>query len=149
MRVRGVSARARRLLMRARRTQASPGTSSELWVPGVLPDLNKALAAARSARGRYSGYARLKKDATDWVALHARALPAFRRVRMEFTWHEPNRRTDPDNLISAKKFILDGLVQAGVLPGDGWENIASFGEERWFVVARDPGVLVFLAEVEN
>lgn len=38
---------------------------------------------------------------------------------------EPNRRRDPDNIMAAQKFILDGMVQAGIIEDDGWRHIWS------------------------
>ena len=39
-------------------------------------------------------------------------------VTVRFTWVEGNRRRDIDNVAFAKKFVLDGLVQAGVIGND-------------------------------
>ena len=47
-------------------------------------------------------------------------------VRVEITWYEKDRRRDPDNIGSAKKYILDSLVEAGVFPDDGWKYIKGF-----------------------
>lgn len=40
-------------------------------------------------------------------------------VEIFIIFYEPNRRRDVDNVYSAQKYILDGLVRAGVLQGDG------------------------------
>lgn len=47
-------------------------------------------------------------------------------VRVEITWYEKDRRRDPDNIASAKKYILDSLVEAGVFPDDGWKYVKGF-----------------------
>ena len=49
-------------------------------------------------------------------------------VRVTFRWYERDRRRDWDNVVFAKKFILDGLVKAGVLPDDS---------QSWVIGLRD------------
>ncbi len=43
-----------------------------------------------------------------------------------FNWYKPNNKKDHDNIAFAKKFILDGLVMAKVLPSDGSKFIGNF-----------------------
>jgi len=76
-----------------------------------------------------NSYTNLKKRWTEDVWKHARSkkLPAFPgRVVIEFRWFERDRRRDPDNIAAGRKFILDGLVAAGVLKGDGWRYVQSW-----------------------
>lgn len=55
-------------------------------------------------------------------------------VYISFTWFEESRRRDPDNVVFAKKFILDGMVKAGIIPDDnykwvvGFEDVVLYGE---------------------
>lgn len=46
-----------------------------------------------------------------------------------FRWTVKDRRKDKDNIAFAKKFILDGLVEAGILPNDGWEYVGGWIDE--------------------
>ncbi len=113
------------------------------FVPGPLPGLNELIDAAKSGRGKGNAYSRLKRSWTDTVILMARAaqLPKCQRARFSFRWQERNRKRDPDNVAAGgRKLVLDGLVKAGVLPGDGWEHVASWDDT--FEVATRPGVLV-------
>jgi hypothetical protein len=113
-----------------------------------LPGLNELLAAAKSGRGKGNGYSRLKRCWTDFVSLHAREarLPRLERARFAFRWVEASKRRDPDNLAAGgRKLILDGLVAAGVLPDDGWANVA--GWEDVFEVGAAAGVEVTLTPV--
>lgn len=88
----------------------------------------------------------LKKRMTDDVEARARAaqLVPVDRAFLEFTWIEPGTRRDPDNL-AVPKAILDGLVNAGVLPDDSWKHVAGFRHE-WRVGAP-PGVAILLKSV--
>lgn len=118
-----------------------------LWVPGPLPNLNDIIEAAKSG-GRGFVYAAMKREWTDAVALLAKAAkltPVSESQIINFEWREKYRIRDPDGFTAAKKFLLDGLVVARVLPGDGWRWIGGF-RDTWHVVmpGQSPGVLVTL-----
>lgn len=118
-----------------------------LWVPGPLPGMNELIAAAKGSGGRGAGYARLKKQWTEavWAEAKRARLPSFTgRVVLTFTWHEADRRRDPDNVAAGgRKLVLDGLVLAGVLGGDGWRYVQSW-TDRFDVRPERPGVAVEL-----
>lgn len=83
-----------------------------------LPGLNEYTRAYRSSR--YAG-ATMKKDAERAVMAYVRAAhakPASDPCAIVMVFHEPDRRRDADNVEFARKFILDGLVAAGVIAGD-------------------------------
>ena len=89
-----------------------------LEIPLPLPSLNKTLAMAKS---HYAVYARSKRAGTTMVEVLARAgrYPmATGPVCLRFDWYPKDRREDLDNVASSVKVILDGMVQAGVLPDD-------------------------------
>ena len=69
-----------------------------------LPSLNKVIDANRN--NRYSG-AHLKK-----------------KVTISITWHEKTKKRDVDNIQSAKKFILDAMVEQGILIDDKRKYVA-------------------------
>lgn len=47
--------------------------------------------------------------------------PSFTEpVTVLFAWYRPDKRTDKDNVAFAKKFVLDALQIAGVIPNDTW-----------------------------
>lgn len=112
-------------------------------ISGRLAGLNEYTAACR--RNRYSG-AKLKREQQDiaLAAIEAADLVKVRRkVDVSFTWIEPNMRRDHDNVAFAKKFILDALVEAGVLENDDPRHVGNFAD--YFLVNRDdPRVIVVL-----
>lgn len=120
-------------------------TCATLWIPGPLPGLNEIIEAAKGSGGRGAGYARMKRQWTETVWALAKAAridkpgPFERRVLMVFDWVERDKRRDPDNFCASRKFVLDGLVKAGVLKGDGWRHIDAW-RDRWQVNADRPGV---------
>lgn len=60
---------------------------------------------------------------------------------ISFTWFIPNKKKDPDNICFSKKSILDGLVKARILTGDGQKQIKRFGGED-FIISSDTGVRI-------
>jgi hypothetical protein len=121
-------------------------TCATLWVPGPLPGLNELIAAAKGSGGRGMGYAKLKRQWTDTVFALARCArihkpgPFERSVLLTFDWVEQDKRRDPDNVAAGgRKLILDGLVKAGVLSGDGWKHVRSWND-RWQTVAEVGGL---------
>lgn len=114
--------------------------TQHLWIGGQLPGLNEYTKANRA--NKYCG-ASLKKQAEATIAAHVRAaglIPCKAAVKLLYTWYEPTKRRDLDNISFAQKFVQDALVTAGVLAGDGWKHIAGF--EHRFEVSHTPGVMV-------
>ena len=85
-------------------------------------------------RTHYRYGASIKKAETNRAALELKAQWDGTKpkvpVVMRISWFRKNRRTDPDNIVFAKKFIIDGFVKAGILENDGWNQIVGF-EEDW------------------
>ena len=122
-------------------------TMQSFFIPTTLPTLNEIIAAAKSGQGKGNAYSRMKKSVTDavcWCAKEAKLQP-MDQVTILCYWKEKTKRKDPDNLVAAKKFILDGLVKAGILPDDGWAHVLGFAD-KWVVDAKNPGVYVELYE---
>jgi len=110
-------------------------------VHGTLPGLNEYVDANR--RHRQCGAA-MKKSAETIVMQYirvARVQPIAGPVFVTFAWHEPDRRRDVDNVAFAKKFILDALVTAGILEGDGRKHVVGFSD-KFPIDRRDPRVVV-------
>jgi Holliday junction resolvase RusA-like endonuclease len=116
----------------------------KLTIPHELTDLNSYIQAER---GNKFAAADIKQTMTWLCTQYAKTLkPIEKRVKIIFTWYCKNQKKDPDNISFAKKFILDGLVKAGVLENDGWKNIAGF--EDYFIVDADkPRVEIEIREV--
>lgn len=67
----------------------------------------------------------MKKDETEKImryALTQRTAFKIDKTKMHdivITWTVTDNKTDPDNQYSSCKFLLDGIVKAGLLAGDG------------------------------
>lgn len=54
------------------------------------------------------------------LALKAAGVPPCARVKVRLVWavSDPNRRRDPSNVMPTQKAVVDGMVDAGVVPDD-------------------------------
>ena len=119
----------------------------KLEIPGRLPGLNEIIAAAKS---HYAKYSTEKKEYTEevaWLAKKAK-LPRYEKSYLVITWYEPNSRRDPDNVMAGQKFILDGLVQAGVIPDDSQKYILGI-YHRFMVDRKNPRIEVEIRGVKD
>ncbi len=114
-------------------------------IPGTLPGLNEVISEAKSSPLKY---ARLKKRMNRLVAacaIQARVRSFSRPVFVSVTWYAPDRKRDKDNIAAGKKFILDGLQDAGVLANDGWNQIAGF-RDSFEIDKANPRIKIELTE---
>lgn len=114
-------------------------------IPGELPDLNQIIAESKNHWGSYSS---LKKTNTQLVAFCTKQATKrrYKKIDLDITWYCKDRRKDKDNIMAGTKFILDGLVQAGVIQNDGWANIGEI-RHKFDVDKQDPRVEVRITEV--
>lgn len=119
-----------------------------LTIPGTLPNLNDYIAAERT--NRHKG-AKMKAGSGNVVAVAIRQCMMGVRIEkpvfMEYTWIEPSRRRDKDNISSfGRKVIQDALVNTGVLKGDGWKHVVGFSDS-FEVDKKNPRIEVLIKEV--
>lgn len=107
----------------------------EFIIPGRFVGLNEYTSACRTS---YRVGAKLKKE-QQLIALRAIEAADLRPIRckvdISFIWIEPNMRRDHDNVAFAKKFILDALVEAGVLENDDSRHVGNFAD--YFMVNKN------------
>jgi len=111
------------------------------WIP---TDQNTYINAERTNRFMAS---KIKKEETEnvyWSCKEQGLQPMVHPVIITFNYHTVSLRKDPDNTSFAKKYILDGIVKAGVLPNDGRKQIYRFVDN--FYGATEDKVEVILNE---
>lgn len=87
-------------------------------IPAVPPTLNHAL------RRHWTYRAELVVAWTKWVVCMCSPRPTTPFVGplvVELTFHRPGQICDPDN--AGAKYVMDGLVKAGVIADDSWPTI--------------------------
>jgi len=117
-------------------------------IPGRLPGFNEIIETAKSGKGKYQPYAQMKEHYTTMIGWLAKRLPKFEKVALIITWYEPNRHRDPDNIMAGQKFILDGLVESGIIPNDNQKHIQGI-LHRFAVDRKNPRVEVEIVDIEK
>ena len=119
----------------------------KLVIPGELPGLNEIIEYSKEHWAKYAGE---KHNRTEEIAYLTRSQikKKYKKVDLTFTWYCRNKKRDKDNIIAGQKFILDGLVAAGVIENDGWEQIGNIS--HFFSIDKEnPRVEVIIKEVEE
>ena len=112
-------------------------------IPMKLPSCNTYINACR--RNRFVG-AKLKADTEDQIIIFLNKLPRIENpVKISFLWIEDSKRRDLDGITFGKKFILDALVKAGVLPDDSQKYVKAFTDS--FDYAKEAKVILEIEEV--
>jgi len=95
---------------------------------GEFPTLNEYIDVER---GNKYDAAKMKEDWTYRVAYQVENKYNIITEPFIFkcVWYTKDLRKDPDNVAFAKKFILDGLVVAKLIPGDGRKVVKGFIDE--------------------
>ena len=82
-------------------------------IPMRLPGLNEYIDAERTHRQKAAKLKRLvQRDISACILDQLGGAAYDCPVDIEYTWYEPDRRRDKDNIAFAKKFINDALVPA-------------------------------------
>lgn len=102
------------------------------YIHGKLPGLNEYTYACRSS---WQKGAKMKTDIEKQISIavgiaknQKQLFPVKGPVYVDFIWFEDTRKRDVDNIISAKKYILDVLQKSGILPNDN---------RNWVINVRD------------
>ncbi len=117
-------------------------------IPGRLPGLNEMIEAAKGGKGKYQPYALMKEECTNMVVWLAKKLPKYEKVVLIITWYEPDRRRDPDNIMAGQKFIIDGLVTAGIIPNDNQRHIQGI-LHKFAIDKENPRIVVEIVDIEK
>lgn len=117
----------------------------KLTIPGELPVLNEIIKASKRGKGKWQPYAEMKKEYTEKVAILAKVdvNKSFKKIDILIRWVCKNRRKDKDGITAGTKFILDGLVLAGVIKDDGWRQVGDIFH-MFDVDRKDPRVEVYI-----
>ena len=116
----------------------------ELIIDKALCTLNEYTNANRS--NRYIG-AKIKKNETHYCEICCvnQLKPVLSYpIDISIEWYQ-NGRKDPDNVSFGIKFILDGMVKAGIIENDGQKQIRNISHS--FVKSKVDKVIVKIKEV--
>lgn len=102
----------------------------QITIEGSFPTINEFIDANRIRRGTWSKGNSMKQRDQKIIASQLPRVRLKYPVRIIYHFYEKNRRRDQDNVSGYfRKVFQDALVQAGLLPGDGWRYINGSAEE--------------------
>jgi len=101
-----------------------------LTLPFGLPGLNEMIDVARA--NRYAS-AKQKKKYTrlvekELIAQHCIPETPMESISINCIWTESGRARDPDNIRVGIKYILDAMVNTGVLKDDSMKYVRFLGD---------------------
>ena len=106
-----------------------------ITIEGSFPTINEFIDANRvlvskGKRGTWSKGNSMKQRDQRIIAAQLPRVRLRYPVRLVYHYYEKSRRRDQDNVAGYfRKVFQDALVQAGLLPGDGWKYIDGCAEE--------------------
>lgn len=100
-----------------------------LVIKGELQDLNTYVNENRKHWSKGSKSKSTETEVVEWLARTQKLKPMGSTPFITYRWMCKNKKKDKDNISFAKKFINDGLKNAGILDGDGWKHIGGFKDE--------------------
>lgn len=127
----------------------------KLVIKGTLPNLNDYLQAERQTYRRGGKFTtkgnelkQTNQDLVIWaIRQQLRGIHIENPITLEYTFYEPNKKRDLDNISAfAHKIIQDALVVGGIIENDGWKNIKGF-TDKFFVDKDNPRIEVIITEV--
>lgn len=123
---------------------------NEFMITGRLPSLNDYTRANRAHWSKGAEYKRNVEADIIWQIRAARnkgtLRPVNKKIVLHIQWHESDQRRDVDNIVSAKKFILDAMQKAGIIPNDSRKYVAGVYDE--IIDDKSDFVHVKLQEIE-
>jgi len=109
-------------------------------IRGELPSMNEIIKETKRWKSAYNS--NIKSVSTNLCKLSCLKLQKIDfKAFFLITFYCKNKKKDPDNIDVAKKFIFDGMVNAGKLKNDGWKQIGGFHPE-FYVDKTNPRIEV-------
>lgn len=108
-------------------------------IPYKFPSFNEYINECK--KHRMAG-ARMKKRVEYDIGWFINKLPEFKKpVKIHFHWVEGNKKRDLDNIMVARKFIIDAMVKSGKLEDDGPKYVVAFLDtfsysDEWKVIMK-------------
>ena len=112
-------------------------------IKGRFPALNDFLKAVNA--NRFAGSS-MKKEQTEFARLHFLRHKKFQvPVHIDIQWYELNNKRDSDNIVFAKKWLFDGMVNAKVMPDDSRKWVKGWSEAV-HTDKKNPRIVVTVTE---
>lgn len=128
-----------------------PKREQKFYVNQRLDGLNEVIKEARTHWSHGANHKKAQQEIVEWAIVAAKKkglAPVTGPFRLELFFAEPNTARDPDNIVSAKKFILDALQTMKIIPNDNQKFVLGFSE-RWGLADEKHPVGVHIKLIED
>lgn len=129
----------------------TPRREQKFYVNQRLDGLNEVIKEARTHWSHGAKHKKAQQEIVEWAIVDAKKRglsPVAGPFRLEIFFAEPNTARDPDNIVSAKKFILDALQTMKIIPNDNQKFVKGFSES-WGLADKDRPVGVHIKLIED
>lgn len=116
-------------------------------IPGRLAGLNEYTESNRSNPRIGNRVKRNEQKIVTTAIRNAHLTPIHKPVVVYIDWYEKDNRRDVDNITAAKKFIMDSLVDTGILKDDSRRYVKQI-IDCVFTDTKNPRIEVELIEVD-
>lgn len=120
-----------------------------LKIPFKLPSFNDYNNICRRNKWEANNFKKGVQGDIVWAIKKSKLLKCYKAVKVNFIWIERTKKRDIDNVMSAKKFILDALVTANILINDSPKYVCEITDKLIYDKNKGDMVLVEIEEVEN
>lgn len=120
----------------------------KLYIPQRLDGLNETTKANRTHWTKGAKHKKEQEEIVMWAIKESNLHPIAGAFRMEIHYSEPNDKRDPDNIASAKKFILDALQKTEIIKNDNQKFVKGWSES-WGVKTPEMPVGVHIKLIEG
>lgn len=119
-------------------------------VPIKFVSLNEYIELCKRRKGNYNPAQNYKHKVQNDIVFcikGARIKKIKRPSFFRFIWYESSKRRDKDNVAFGKKFLLDGMQSAGILPSDNNRWVVGF--EDHFIYGKGQKVVVEIYDCDE
>lgn len=125
----------------------TPIREQKLFIPQRLDGLNTTTNKNRAHWSKGAAHKKEQEQIVMWAIKECGIRPIPGAFRMEIHYSEANTKRDPDNIASAKKFILDALQKMKVIENDSQKFVKGWTESWGLKTPKMPlGVHIKLIE---
>lgn len=117
-----------------------------LKIPFKLPSFNDYNNICRRNKWEANNFKKGVQGDIVWAIRKSKLEKMTNAVKVSFFWIERTKKRDIDNVMSAKKFILDALVESKVLVNDSPKYVCEITDK--LIYDRDKGDMV-IVEIEE
>lgn len=149
-------------------SMSEPVIFNQFFFPGKVPSLNdlnafraiqspvttsiirRRKAETKRSFGRFNLYNQVKQEWSKKVigCVKKQGYKSVHHAYFSYLIVERSRKRDPSNICAAGiKFIEDGLIKAGVIPNDGWENVLGINVHWIHEKHSEAGIYMLMTDV--